>query len=97
MVVINCLMVECFWLDDELLGKFVRVQSMESYWYDGQVFWFCIVGVVDDMCQYGFEDDFELMMFMFYWQILQLVMSLVVVVCVCLVLGFLFDLLQRIV
>ncbi|MEM1248729.1 MAG: ADOP family duplicated permease [Acidobacteriota bacterium] len=74
-VVINRSMAESFWPDGEALGQQVRANSMENYWYGGEAPWLRVVGVVDDIRQFGFEDDLEPAMFTLYRQIPQMAMS----------------------
>ena len=71
-VIVNRAMAERYWPNEDAIGKTVMARSMESYWYDGTAPWLTIVGIVDDIRQYGFEDDLEPAMFTLYRQIPQL-------------------------
>lgn len=70
-VVINRAMAERYWPGESALGKSVAARSMESYFYGGTAPWLRVVGVVDDIRQYGFEDTLEPAMFTLYRQIPQ--------------------------
>lgn len=62
--VVNRAMAEEFWPDTDPLGQRVRARSMES-WVFGtrEAPWITVVGIVDDIRQYGFESDTESDMF----------------------------------
>ena len=71
-VMVNRAMAERYWPGESALGKTVQARSMESYWYGGTAPWLTVIGVVDDMRQYGFEDTLEPAMFTLYRQIPQM-------------------------
>ena len=71
-VVINRAMADRYWPGESPLGETVKARSMESYWYGGTAPWLTVIGIVDDMRQYGFEDDLEPAMFTLYRQIPQM-------------------------
>ena len=74
-VVVNRAMADRYWPDESALGKSVSARSMESYWNGGTAPWLRVIGVVDDMRQYGFEDDLEPAMFTLYRQIPQMALA----------------------
>ena len=74
-VIINRAMADRFWPDESPLGQSVAAPSMEAYFHDGAAPWLTIVGVVEDIRQYGFEDTLEPAMFTLYRQIPQLALA----------------------
>lgn len=70
-VVITRAMADTYWPDQEAVGRRVAARSMESYWHDGVAPWLRVIGVVEDVRHYGFEDDPEPTMYTLYRQIPQ--------------------------
>ncbi len=74
-VVVNRAKAERYWEGQSAIGQSVAARSMESFWYGGSAPWLRVVGVVDDMRQFGFEDTLEPTMFVLYRQIPQMAFS----------------------
>lgn len=70
-VVVTRAMADTYWPGREAIGQLVSARSMESYWHDGVAPWLRVIGVVEDVRHYGFEDDPEPTMYVLYRQIPQ--------------------------
>ncbi len=55
--VVSRSMAEAAWPGQDPIGRRVRALSMESYWFGGEAPWRTVVGVVEDVRHFGYEDD----------------------------------------
>ncbi len=68
-VIVNETMARMYWPDEDPLGKRVKAEGMENFFFGGEAPWLTVIGVVGDMRHWGFESGIQQEMFRVYRQI----------------------------
>lgn len=67
--VVNRAMAERAWPGRSAIGQQISAPSMERWMYDGEAPWLTVIGVVDDIRHWGYEDEVQPELYVFYRQL----------------------------